>query len=272
MPIARVNRVGLHYEVFGAGRDILLCHGYSGSHQDWAAPIATLMTDYRVVVMDHRGHGQSQAPASPKAYSVKTFAQDVRALMELLRVGRCCLGGHSLGGFIALELALAHPELVAALVLVDTSSGGMDMPPEHTAARLKALELARSDGMEAAFEHVATHSPVTREQFRRNPRLREIQKQRTLETSVDGFVHAWGAVRQWAPVTERLREIKVPTLIVVGEHDTAFLRPAQVLRDSIPGSQMVTIPGASHTPHVEQPEAFTRVLREFLSQRYPPQP
>lgn len=269
MPTARVNGVGLHYEVFGAGRDIVLCHGYSGSHQDWAHPISALMSDYRVVVMDHRGHGGSQAPSSADAYSVKTFAEDVRSVMALAGSQGCCLGGHSMGGFIALELTLSHPELVSALVLVDTSSGETDMPPEHREARLKALEIARTEGMGAAFDYAAANSPITREHLERHPRMRGISRQRTMETSVDGYIYAWQAIRDWAAVTPRLSEIKVPTLIVVGEEDTPFLRPAQVLKKGIPNSRVAVIPGSGHTPHIEQPEAFTRVLRDFLGQHFP---
>jgi pimeloyl-ACP methyl ester carboxylesterase len=268
MPTASVNGVGLHYEVFGSGRDIVLCHGYSGSHQDWAHPVSALMSDYRVVVMDHRGHGGSQAPSSADAYSVKTFAEDVRSVMALTGAQGCCLGGHSMGGFIALELTLSHPELVSALVLVDTSSGEMDMPPEHREARLKALQVARTQGMGAAFDYVANTSPMVREHLQKHPRMREISRQRTVETSVDGYVHAWEAIRSWTAVTPRLSEIRVPTLIVVGEEDTPFLRPVQVLREGIPSSQMAVIPGSGHTPHIEQPGAFNRVLRDFLGQHF----
>jgi len=268
MPKVKVNGVELHYEVYGAGKDVVLCHGFSGSHQDWAHPISALMSEYRVIVMDHRGHGSSEAPSSPEAYSIETFAEDVRALMAHLGVKRCCLGGHSMGGFIALELALGHPELVAALVLVDTSSGEIDMPPEHAEARLKALELARTQGLEAAFEYVAANSPLTREYFAKHPLMREVSRQRTLETSVDGYVYSWEAIRGWRPVTPRLSEIKAPTLIVVGDEDTPFLRPARVLQEGIPNSWVVTIPGSGHSPHLEQPEAFNRALRDFLSRHY----
>jgi len=270
MPIASINGVSLHYEVFGAGRDIVLCHGLSGSHQDWAHPISALMADYRVVVMDHRGHGSSQAPSSPQAYSIGNFAQDVRSVMALAGVAGCCLGGHSMGGFIALELTLSHPHMVAALVLVDTSSGEVDMPPEHTEVRLRALELARSAGMQAAFEYVAASSPMTREYFERRPRMREVARQRAVETSVEGYVHSWRAIREWAPVTPRLSEIRVPTLVVVGEADTPFLRPARVLAEGIPNAQLVVIPGCGHSPHLEEPEAFNRALRDFLARHYPP--
>ncbi|MEE9202062.1 MAG: alpha/beta hydrolase [Dehalococcoidia bacterium] len=269
MPTASVNGVGLHYEVFGAGRDIVLCHGYSGSHQDWAHPISDLMSDYRVLVMDHRGHGGSRAPSSADAYSVNTFAEDVRSVMALAGAQGCCLGGHSMGGFTALELTLNHPELVAALVLVDTSSGEMDMPQEHREARLKALEVARTQGMGAAYDYVAANSPMVREHLQKHPRMREISRQRTVETSVDGYIHAWDAIRNWTPVTPRLSEIKVPTLIVVGEEDASFLRPAQVLKEGIPNSRVAVIPGSGHTPHLEQPEAFNRVLRGFLGQHFP---
>ena len=270
MPTASSNGVGLHYEIFGAGRNIVLCHGYSGSHQDWIQPISALMSDYRVVVKDRRGHGSSQAPASADAYSIKTFADDVMSVMSVAGITECCLGGHSMGGFIALELALSHPELVAALVLVDTSSGEMDMPPEHSEARLKALDIARAQGTAAAFDYVADNSPMVKDHLQKHPHMRAISRQRTMETSAEGYAHAWGALRNWTPLTPRLPEIKAPTLIVVGEEDTPFLRPAEVLRDGIPNSRIAMIPGSGHTPQLEKPEAFNRALREFLAQHFPP--
>lgn len=272
MPIATLNRVRLHYEVCGVGRDIVLCHGFSGSHQDWFHPIADLAHQYRVIAMDHRGHGSSQAPTSPAAYSIKAFAQDVVALMGVAGVKRCCLWGHSMGGFIALEIALSHPELVAALVLVDTSSGEMDLPAKHRQARQEALELlvAKKQGTTAAFEYVATHSPYAQEYYQRHPYMREVSRQRTGETSVKGYIHGWKAIQEWAPLTPRLGEIKVPTLIIVGEEDTGFLRPAQGMKQGIPRSRLVLIPGSGHSPHIEQPAAFRRAVGTFLSRHYPP--
>ncbi|MDP7469927.1 MAG: alpha/beta hydrolase [Dehalococcoidia bacterium] len=270
MPTAAVNGVRLHYEIFGSGRDVVLCHGYAGSHQDWIQPISALMSDYRLVVKDRRGHGSSQSPANADAYSIKVFADDVRGLMALAGVTKCCLGGHSMGGFIALELALSHPEMVAALVLVDTSSGQMDMPSEHGEARLKALDIARTQGTTAAFDYVSANSPMVRNHLQKNPHMRAISRQRTAETSVEGYTHGWGAIRNWAPITHRLPEIEVPTLIVVGEEDAPFLRPAEVLRNGIINSRIAVIPGSGHTPHLEQPEAFNRELRGFLAQHFPP--
>lgn len=265
MPVANINGVRIYYEVSGTGLAVMLCHGFSGSHQDWLNQVAVLSPRFRVVTMDSRGHGSSEAPASAEAYAVALFAQDVRVLLGLMGVKKAIVGGHSMGGFIALQLALDHPELVSALMLVDTCAGEMDMPPEAIQARLKALELAQSQGLEAAFEHDAAHNPIRQEYFRRHPQMRDYNRQHTLEMSALGYVHAWGAIRGWHPVTSRLGEIKVPTLIIVGDEDTPFLRPVRVLEQGIAGAKLVTVPGCGHSPHIESPAAVNSALLDFLS-------
>jgi len=264
MPTAVINGVKINYQLSGEGPPIILLHGFTGSHQDWAFQLPVLSKKYRVVAMDHRGHGKSEAPSSPDDYSVSIFTHDIYGLLQHLGISKTCVMGHSMGGFMAFEFALEHPEMVTALVLVDTSSGEWERDPEYEQIRARLRELAQTEGMEAAFEYNAAHNAMMRERFEQHPELREVSRQRMLQTSVNGYIYAGDAIWSWKPVTPRLSEIKVPTLIVVGEEDTPFLKASQTMKESIANAEMVIIPGATHSPHEEATDAFNEVLMSFL--------
>ncbi len=266
MPRARIGGVELYYEEGGQGFPVMFAHGYTGSHADWASPMAALSSRFRVIALDHRGHGRSEAPSAPSGYSIPLMAGDVRGLLEHLGIRGCCLVGHSMGGFMALQLVLGHPELVKALVLVDTSSGEFERVPGFEELRANLDDLARNKGMDAAFEYNAAHNPMVRERFEKHPEMREVSRQKMLQTSVDGYVYTWRAIAQWPPVTARLSEIGVPTLIFVGDEDTPFERPSQILNEGIAGSKLVVVSGSGHSPHEEAPEVFNRALLEFLDE------
>jgi pimeloyl-ACP methyl ester carboxylesterase len=269
MSIAELDGIDLYYETRGEGFPVVFAHGYTGSHADWVSPMSALSGRFRVLAMDHRGHGRSQAPSSASDYSVAIMAEDVHRLLGQLGIDTCCLVGHSMGGFMALQLALDHPTAVSALVLVDTSSGEFERIPDYEELRARLDELARSQGMEAAFEYNAEHNAWVRERFERHPELREISRQKMLQTSVDGYVHCAQAIANWTPVTGRLHEIRVPTLIFLGDEDTPFVRPSQILKEAIAGARLEVIAGSGHSPHEEVPEAFNRALIEFLEEITP---
>lgn len=264
MPIANINGVDLNYEVTGQGNTVVLLHGYTGSSQEWANQIPVLSPKYRVVTLDYRGHGKSAAPSREKEYSVPIFANDVFALLRRLDIKKVCLVGHSLGGFTALEFALEHPDMLAALVLVDTSSGEFARPSGYAQLRPKIDELARSQGMEAAFEYDAVNNPMRIERFQKHPELKEIMRQKALMTSVEGYIYASKAIGKWAPLTSRLSEIKVPALIYWGDEDSPFAEAVQILKGGIADSALVTVKGVGHSPHEEAPDVFNEALLKFL--------
>jgi len=265
MPILSVNNINLYYEETGEGETMVFLHGYTGSSQDWANPIPSVSKKYRAVAMDSRGHGRSEAPTEEEDYSVKIFSEDVYALLLKLGIEKCCLVGHSMGGFMALQFVLDHPEIIKALVLVDTSSGEFEVAPGYAELRAKLDELARNDGMEAAFEYDAANNPMRIERFEKHPELREVTRRKMMSTSVDGYIYVARTFGKWEPVTNRLNEIGVPTLIFWGEEDTPFLKASQILRDNIAGAKLVTMSGVGHNPHEEAPELFNATLLRFLS-------
>ncbi|MDO9515163.1 MAG: alpha/beta fold hydrolase [Syntrophales bacterium] len=268
MPFELINDVSLHYEKAGSGEAIVLLHGYTGSTRDWAYQVALLSSEYRVIALDHRGHGMSSDPHDEEDYSIPISSGDVYGLLRLLGIDRCCLMGHSMGGFVALQFALDHPDMVKALVLVDTSSGTFDVAPGYPELRAKLDELAREEGIEAAFEYDATHNPIRIERFRRHPEWREIARQKALGTSVDGYIYVARSFGKWQPVTDRLGEIQVPVLIFRGDEDTPFVSASETLRESITGAELVVVPGAGHSPHEESPGIFNEKLASFLEAVY----
>jgi len=264
MPVANIHGLSLNYEVTGQGPAVVFLHGMTGSTRDWASQIAVLSPKFRAVALDMRGHGRSAAPSTEAEYLIPLLAEDVLGLLDLLNIEKCCLVGHSIGGFIALEFALSHRKRLAALVLVDTSSGQFGGDPNYAQLRQKLDELARSQGLEAAFEYDAANNPMRIERFQKHPELREISRQKVLMTSVNGYIYGPRAIAKWQPLTPRLSEIRVPTAIFWGDEDTAFTQPVKILKKGIAGSELITVQGVGHNPHEEAPEVFNQALLKFL--------
>src|SRR6266545_6815522 len=123
--MARLDRdgVAIHYEVHGQGPTILLSHGYSATCRMWDGQIAALKDRYRVIVWDMRGHGQSDSPADPGAYSEAATVEDMAAILRACGVQRAVIGGLSLGGYMSLAFHAAHPGMTRALMIFDTGPG-----------------------------------------------------------------------------------------------------------------------------------------------------
>jgi len=264
MPFAKVNSINLYYELQGQGKPLVFLHGYTGSHEDWKNQVDILPPGNMSLAVDHRGHGRTEAPKNEGEYSIKIFSEDIHALLRTLNIDQCCLVGHSMGGFMSLQFVLDHPEMVRALILVDTSSGDFERAPGFEELRAKLDELARNEGMEAAFEYDAANNPVRIERFKKHPELKEITRRKVLNTSVDGYIYVARTFGKWPSVTSRLSEIKAPTIIFLGEEDAGFVKASQTLKDNIPSSELITIPGAGHSPHEEAPDLFNKALLDFL--------
>lgn len=266
MTLVKLNQVKLNYEAVGKEKAVIFLHGFTGSGLDWANQMKAIKDNYRGITLDFRGHGKSEAPTEEKDYSIYLNCEDVYRLLNHLGISRCCLVGHSMGGFTALQFALDHPEMVRGLVLVDTSSGEWDVVPGYAELRAKLDELARSKGLEAAFAYDAANNPIRIQRFQKQPEQREIARQKTINTSVDGYIYVPRSFGKWQPVTQRLGEIKVQTIIFRGEEDLGFERASLILKESIKGAELVIVPGAYHNPHEESPAFFNETFLKFLSE------
>lgn len=261
MPTIHTNGIEMNYFSVGDGFPLVLAHGHSGNVRNWALQ-RSLAERYRMVSVDHRGHGKTTAPADPAAYSMEIMAEDLYQALRGLGIDRCYLVGHSMGGMIALEFALAHQEMLRALVLVDTAPGEFRMNLTDDVEEIERI--ARSEGMGGVFEHNLSRNPVMATEIAKAPQNREIYKREYLVNNADGYVNSLKALRNRRSVTDRLGEIRVPTLIVVGDRDEPFIEPANTMRRGIPGSELVVVPECGHSPHIEFPDRFNEHLLDFF--------
>jgi 3-oxoadipate enol-lactonase len=251
---AEVNGTKLYYEALGTGPAVVLIHGGLVDSRLWDDQMKPLSKRFRVVRYDLRGFGRSAAAAEPFSH-----LEDLRGLLDFLKIERATLVGLSLGGIVAADFALEHPARVERLVLVGPGLRGDKQPPPKDAAA--AFEAA-SRGAEAFADANMKRElyAAVRPGTAAHARLRQMM--------LDNF-KALSTFRLMKypepPTAERLADIKAPTLVIIGSRDGHnLLNIADTLANGIPGARKVVIPGPSHHPPVETPKEFNRALLDFL--------
>lgn len=247
MPKLDRDGVAIHYEVHGEGPTLLLSHGFSATSQMWEGQVAALSAKHRLVVWDMRGHGQSDYPADPAAYSEAATVADMAALLDEVGAETAIVGGLSLGGYMSLAFHRDHPRRVSALLIIDTGPG---YRKDEARDGWNRNALAIGD----RYATRGLGSPSSPEQ--RASRHR----------SADGIAHAARGMltQRDASVMESLPTIAVPSLVVVGADDTPYLAASDYMAGKIPGAQKVVIPNAGHAANIDQPEAFNAAVVDFL--------
>jgi pimeloyl-ACP methyl ester carboxylesterase len=251
MAEAQLNGITIHYEDSGSGPAVFLTHGYAAAGAMWEPQRRPLNeAGYRLVSWDIRGHAETESPDDPAQYSEALTIADIAALMDMLGIERAVVGGLSLGGFMSLAYQLAHPERVRALLLCDTGPG------------------YRSDEARAKWNRMAERSAVNFEEKGLDAagRSPEVQAAVKHHKSAAGLAHsARGMLAQVdSRVIDHLPEIDVPTLVIVGEKDEPYQDASRYMQSKIPGARLDVIPDAGHAANMDQPEAFNRVVLEFL--------
>jgi len=266
MPEIEVNGARLYYEdsampADGAGT-IVFAHGLLWSGEMYAAQVAALSGRYRCVSFDFRGQGRSEVTAG--GYDMDTLADDAAALIEALGCAPCHFAGLSMGGFIALRLAIRRPELLRSLILLETTA---DPEPAASARQYRLLNfIARWFGLRLVAGKVM---PIMfGEKFLRDPARaaeRAEWRRRAIANHRVGISRAVAGVVERDGVIDEIGQIRLPTLIVVGDQDVATVpEKSQRMQARIAGSELVVIPGAGHTSTVEEPEAVNAAIEGFL--------
>lgn len=255
------NGISVNYTLDGpAGAPVVtLSHSLATTLAMWDPQMPALTARYRVLRYDTRGHGGTDAPAG--AYTLAELADDARALLQALSISRTHWVGLSMGGMIGQALALKAPSLFASLILCDTSSR---VPLEARPTWSERIRLAQAQGMEPHVEPTLGRwfTPAFQE---KRPEVVERVRAMIRSTSPAGYVGCCHAIAA-LDLTDRLGAIRLPTLIIVGEDDPGTpVAASEVMRDRIPGAELVVLKSAAHLSNLEQPEAFTRALATFLA-------
>jgi pimeloyl-ACP methyl ester carboxylesterase len=237
--------------------------GWGGDHTAWAFQIPALLEGYRVIAPDNRGAGQSDQPDAP--YSITGMADDVAALLAHLGIDRAHVCGASMGGMIAQELALRHPERVRTLQLHCT----LARPDAYGTHLVESLLAVRARENREEWARAMLPWIICRKTVRERPEFVQLMLQRALDnpypTSYVGLRRQAEAIGGHDTL-ERLTAIRVPTLITVGAEDI-LVPPAfsEELQARIPGAAFTLIPDAGHVHFLEQPQAFNDAMLGFLS-------
>lgn len=244
------NGVKLHYEVHGRGPVLLLSHGFSATARMWDGQIDALSRDHTLVLWDMRGHGASDYPANPAAYSEDATVADMAAILDAVGAETAIIGGLSLGGYMSLAFHLRHPERCRALLIIDTGPGFKN-DQARDAWNARSLDTA------ARFDAEGLAPLATGTAERANSRHRD----------ASGLAHAARGMltQRDAGVINSLPGIKVPSLVLVGSRDTAFLIATDYMAAKIAGSTKVVIDDAGHAANIDQPAAFNQAVLAFLA-------
>lgn len=260
MPQLATRDLTFHYEESGSGTPVLLIHGHPFDGTTWRPQLGAGLRA-RLIAPDLRNFGNTTSPNGPSGWS--TYAGDVLALADALGIHRFAVAGLSMGGQIALEVAVLAPERVLGLALCDTFAQ-LDTPQKH-AGRIAQAERFEREGMSGYATEVLPKM-FCAETIQSKPALShelvEVMRSCPVRGAADA-ARARTLRRDYVPLLPALR---VPTLIVVGEHD-AFtpVSDAELMHRAVAGSTLVVVPGAGHITNLEQPDAFNAAFASWLA-------
>lgn len=260
MPTLQVNDIDLYYELFGEGEPLLLIHGLGSSSRDWEMQIDFFAQNYQVITIDVRGHGKSGKPPGP--YSIPLFAEDTAKLLRALGVSPVHILGISLGGMIAFQLGISHPEMVKSLIIVNSTP---ELIPRTLKERLQIwqrLLIVRVMGLRKMGEVLGNRFLPLPE----HAELREIFIERWAENDKPAYLESMKAVIGWS-VVDRLGEIRCPTYIVGADGDYFPTEEKEIYVRRIPGAELRVIEDARHALPAEKPGEFNAVVKAFLSKQ-----
>ena len=267
MPRVAVNGISLHYEEAGAGPPLLLIHAFPVGRRMWEPQMAALARRHRVIAYDVRGFGLSDAPRDPAGYSQALSVEDARALLEALGAAPAAVCGLSMGGNIALNLALTHPETVTKLILCDTGAGSENAAAFKT--RCEEYAHAADKGPEFFFNAVISTWPV----FSDYGGQGDAQKQRLRDLVMAHTSHGIALTARHALATRKpvyalepgMRKLRIPALVAYGTRDEACVQSSEFMAATIPGAKIWRVPNAAHFINLDEPDLFNQKVLEFLS-------
>jgi len=260
----------LWYEEAGQGLAILFIHEFGGNHASWEPQICRFSRRYRCITYAARGYPPSDVPADVAAYSQQIAVGDALAVLDGLGIGKAHVVGLSMGGFAAAHFGLTAPERALSLTVAGAGYGAEKEYEDHF--RGVSLSVAENFEKTGAREFSKIYAlGASRVQFQnKDPRGWAEFAARLATHSDRGAAMTMRGVQAMRPSLYDLRDgfaaMRVPTLVVVGDEDDHCLQPGIFLKRTIPACGLAVLPRTGHTLNLEEPEAFNRLLAEFLAE------
>lgn len=258
----QVNGVTLAYGDRGTGLPLVFLHAFPLNRSMWTAQEQALSSQFRVVTVDLRGHGESDAPLW--RYTIDQAADDVRALLDHLSIQQAVFVGLSMGGYILFAFYRSYADRVKGLVLADTKAQADTA--EGREGRFQMAQTAYKNGP-SAIADIMLPKLLSPASINTNPDLVRTVRAMIEGNQISGIAGDLMAMAERSDSIPLLKQIACPTQIIVGELDQATPPPdATLMADQIPGARLAVIPGAAHLANLEQPDRFTQIVRSFADE------
>jgi len=271
MPYVRTDDgVRLYFEETGSGVTVILVHEFAGDLRSWEPQMRHFGKRYRAIAYNARGFPPSDVPESVSAYSQARAADDILAVLDHIGERKAHIVGLSMGGFAALHFGLRHPERALSLCIGGCGYGAE--PDKRETFRAEAdliANMIRTEGMPAFAERYA-YGPTRVQYENKDPRGHAEFKAMLAEHSAVGSANTQQGVQKERPslyaLVEEMKRITLPTLIITGDEDWPCLLPGILMKQSIPSAALAVIPNSGHAINIEEPEAYNRIVGDFISQ------
>ncbi len=258
MPQVAIEGVKLYYEASGSGKPLVFIHGLGSSTRDWEPQVAAFKASYKVITFDLRGHGQSDKPAGP--YSLPLFSNDTAGLLNALHVESAHVVGISLGGGVAFQLAIDHPQLVQSLTIVNSGPAMVGSSEESKKEIDRRVGIVRQMGMRAMGEALSPNLFPDEA----NAADRKAFVEHWATNDPQAYIEATLSMLGW-DVTDQIRSIRCPTLVISADHDYTPVAVKEAYVKLMPDARLVVIPNSHHAIPIEKPKEFNAALAEFLN-------
>ena len=260
--------VKLHYEEVGSGRPIVFVHEFAGDCRSWEAQMRYFGRRYRCIAFNARGYPPSEVPDNVSNYSQERARDDIKAVLDVLKLDKAHIVGLSMGGFATLHFGFTYPQRALSLVVAGCGYGASgDKKAQFTAEVEAAAARFEQLGMDKAAEGYA--SAPSRVQFQnKDPRgWREFADQLAGNSTRGAALTMRGAQARRPSLfdlVEQMKAITAPTLVVSGDEDWPCLEPGILMKRTIPTAGLVVMPNCGHTMNLEEPAAFNQHVADFL--------
>ncbi|MDA0734151.1 MAG: alpha/beta hydrolase [Chloroflexi bacterium] len=266
MPKFSINGVSIYYEVHGEGFPLLWSHEFAGDYSSWEPQVNFFSRRYQVITYSARGYLPSDVPHSPDAYSQEQSVEDVRLLMIGLNIEQAFIGGLSMGGNVALNFALTYPAMAKAIIVASAGSGSDNPEQFREEGDQLAVRLLRSGMAPVANDYA--RGPARVQFLRKDPMGWHKFHQGLASHIALGSALTYRGVQMKRPpiydLEEKMKQLQVPTLVMIGDEDDACVNPAIFMKRVIPRCGLAVFPKSGHAINLEEPALFNQTVLDFL--------
>ena len=265
MPTELINGISLFYEETGTGFPLVWAHEFAGDHRSWSKQVEFFVSRYRVITYNARGYPPSGVPQNKDNYSLENSVEDLKALFDHLDISQAHIAGLSMGGSTVLNFALKYPERVRSIIVAGTGTGSID-PHLFRQEIQRYANSILAHGMSAMKDY--SQNDTRSHLLIKNPDEWRIFFDHFMEHSPTGSSLTFlGVQGKRAPIFQlehKLKNLSVPTLIMVGDDDQPCMQPSLFMKNCIDNSGLMIFPKSGHAINLEEPQLFNLTVERFL--------